>query len=66
VELFVLDIVALLALRVMAVPDNFVILEGDIDYWVEGGRTDPKPWEIGSWSLPRYLNYGINSWNSII
>lgn len=23
-----------------------VILEGDIDYWVEGGKIDLKPWEI--------------------
>ncbi|WP_176696606.1 exodeoxyribonuclease VII large subunit, partial [Haloparvum sedimenti] len=23
-----------------------VILEGDIDYWVEGGKIDLKPWEV--------------------
>ncbi|MDL0139426.1 hypothetical protein PNP85_07910 [Halobacterium salinarum] len=23
-----------------------VILEGDIDYWVEGGKLDLKPWEV--------------------
>ena len=25
---------------------NEVILEGDIDYWIEGGKIDLKPWEV--------------------
>ena len=42
-----------------------VILEGDIDYWVEGGKIDLKPWEIISSATatgrPQLSDCGANS-----